>query len=137
MEIEEYLWIYSLRKKENWKMRRLLALLAFGVGLSLVGYVSAEPVATDTKMEKPLIKCSSCGAEFTSSAGIVDHVKSHPGHAAWKPEDENLLVRCTSCGVEFTSRVGVVDVYRPDPNKKTSDKPLIICSSCNSYEPKF
>ena len=121
-------------------MRRLLALLAFGVALSLTGYVVADPVATDTGTIKPLIKCSTCGSEFTSAAGIEEHVKSHPGHMALRPENENLLVKCSTCGVEFTSRVGVVDTYKPSPDmmaNTNSEKPLIICSSCNSYDRKW
>lgn len=114
-------------------MRRLLALMAFGVTLSLVGYVSAEPVTKDAGVVKPVIKCSTCGAEFTSSAGIEEHVKSHPGHMMMKSDNEGNLVKCSTCGVEFTSKAGVVDVYRPDPDK-ASGKPVILCSTCRSYD---
>jgi hypothetical protein len=31
---------------------------------------------------KPLIKCSTCGVEFTSQAGLEEHLKAHPEHKA-------------------------------------------------------
>jgi len=114
-------------------MRRLLALMAFGVTLSVVGYVSAEPAAKDAGVVKPVINCSTCGAEFTSSAGIEEHVKSHPGHMMMKSDNEGNLVKCSTCGVEFTSKAGVVDVYRPGI-AGASEKPIILCSTCSSYE---
>lgn len=114
-------------------MRRLLALMAFAVTLSLVGYVAAEPVAKDSGVVKPVIKCSTCGAEFTSSAGIVDHARSHPGHMMMGTGNEGNLVKCSTCGVEFTSRAGVVDVYRTGV-AGANEKPIILCSTCSSYE---
>lgn len=117
-------------------MRRLLALMAFAVTFSLVGYVAAEPVAKDSGVVKPVIKCSTCGAEFTSSAGIEDHARSYPGHMMMRSGTEGNLVKCSTCGVEFTSSAGIVDVHRPDP-AKMNDKPVIMCSTCRSYDRKW
>jgi len=114
-------------------MRKILALMAFGLSLSFAGYVAAEPVSEDAGTVKPVIKCSTCGAEFTSSAGIEDHARSHPRHMMMGMGNEGNLVKCSTCGVEFTSSAGVVDVHRPGKTG-ASEKPIILCSTCSSYE---
>ena len=114
-------------------MRKILALMAFGLSLSLVSYVAAEPVSKDTGAVKPVIKCSTCGAEFTSSAGIEDHARSHPGHMMRGAGFDGNLVKCSTCGVEFTSSAGVVDVHRPGVTG-ANEKPIILCSTCSRYE---
>jgi DNA-directed RNA polymerase subunit RPC12/RpoP len=45
---------------------------------------------------EPLIKCSTCGVEFTAQA-ITQHLQEHPDHQA------GPLIKCSTCGVEFTS----------------------------------
>jgi DNA-directed RNA polymerase subunit RPC12/RpoP len=87
-------------------MRRLLALVALGLTLSIGGNVMADQVADERVKAKNLIKCSTCGAEFTSAAGVEEHVRSHPGHKATLPK--GTLIKCSTCGVEFTDRAGVV-----------------------------
>jgi len=117
-------------------MRRLLALVVLGLSLSIGGNVMADQVANEHVKAKNLIKCSTCGVEFTLAAGVQDHVRSHPGHKASLPE--GALIKCSTCGVEFTGRAGVVDVSNAGPGKAESvsgkDTILIKCSTCKSIE---
>jgi ribosomal protein L32 len=117
-------------------MRRLLALVALGLSLSIGGNVMADQVADDHVKARNLIKCSTCGAEFTSAAGVEEHVRSHPGHKATLPK--GTLIKCSTCGVEFTDRAGVVEVSNPGPGKAESvsgkDTILIKCSTCKGIE---
>jgi DNA-directed RNA polymerase subunit RPC12/RpoP len=95
----------------------------------------ADQVANEHVKAKNLIKCSTCGAEFTLAAGVQDHVRSHPGHKASLPE--GALIKCSTCGVEFTDRAGVVDVSNAGPGKaeSVSGKAILIkCSTCKSIE---
>jgi DNA-directed RNA polymerase subunit RPC12/RpoP len=95
----------------------------------------ADQVADEHVKAKNLIKCSTCGAEFTSAAGVEEHVRSYPGHKASLPE--GTLIKCSTCGVEFTSRAGVVEVTNPGPGKaeSVSGKAILIkCSTCKSIE---
>ena len=115
---------------------RLLALVALGLTLSIGGNVMADQVADEHVKAKNLIKCSTCGAEFTLAAGVQEHVRSHPGHKASLPE--GALIKCSTCGVEFTNRVGTVEVSNPGSGKAESvsgkDTILIKCSTCKSIE---
>ncbi|MRR33609.1 hypothetical protein EG829_02775 [bacterium] len=118
--------------KEEKQMRRLLALAAFGAALSLFGYAAAETVPAETEAVKPLIKCSTCGVEFTSQAGLTDHVKAHPEHAA-ATESGKVLIKCSTCGTEFTSQAGVEEHIKSHPGHvmaPTSGKGLVKCSTC-------
>ena len=123
-------------KKGVLKMRRLLSLVAVGLVLCLFGFASSglamdEPVATKSEAAKPLIKCSTCGVEFTSQAGLEEHLKAHPEHVAATAKAEKPLIRCSTCGVEFTSSAGVQEHLKVYPTHKVeSTKPLIKCSTC-------
>jgi ribosomal protein L32 len=96
----------------------------------------ADQVADEQVKAKNLIKCSTCGVEFTLAAGVVEHVRSHPEHKASLPK--GALIKCSTCGVEFTDRAGVVDVINAGPGKAESvsgkDTILIKCSTCKSIE---
>ena len=111
-------------------MRRLVALAVFGAALSLFGYAAAETVPAETEAVKPLIKCSTCGVEFTSQAGLVDHYKAYPEHEGVKPESGKVLIRCSTCGAEFTSQAGVQEHIKTYPGHKIDTKPLVKCSTC-------
>ena len=50
---------------------RLVALVALGLTLSIGGNVMADQVADEQVKAKNLIKCSTCGVEFTLAAGVV------------------------------------------------------------------
>jgi DNA-directed RNA polymerase subunit RPC12/RpoP len=118
-------------------MRRFLTLIMYGVSLCLFGYLtigsaSANDVSVNSEAVKPLIKCSTCGVEFTSQAGLVEHLKSHPDHQA-APSDKPLI-KCSTCGVEFTSDAGVADHIKANPAHKVSAMGsaahIIKCSTC-------
>jgi DNA-directed RNA polymerase subunit RPC12/RpoP len=57
--------------------------------------------STTTGDSKVLIKCSTCGVEFTSNTAAGQHMKGHPGHEL--PTPAQPLIKCSTCGVEFTS----------------------------------
>ena len=95
-------------------MRKLLALIVLGSVLCLYGYAATETMAQQTESPKQFIKCSTCGAEFTSQAGFGEHEKSHPGHVA----DVKPLIKCATCGAEFTSQAGISDHIEANPGHK-------------------
>ncbi len=114
-------------------MRQILAILFLGSALALFGVVTtgAPSLAADTA--KPLIKCSTCGVEFTSQAAIEDHYAAHPEHMKAAPNQAaKPLIKCDTCGAEFTSKAGVEEHLKAHPTHKVAGaaKPLIKCSTC-------
>ncbi len=95
-------------------MRKLLALIVLGSALSLFGCATTEPPARKAESPRQSIRCTTCGAEFTSQAGIEDHLKTHPGHTA----DVKPLIKCATCGAEFTSPAGLADHVQANPGHK-------------------
>src|SRR6266498_4318768 len=92
------------------KMRRLIAMVVFASALSLYVCAMADTTIPKSEAAKPLIKCSTCGVEFTSQAGIQDHLKAHPDHmAAPVTEAVKPLIKCATCGALFTSQAGIED----------------------------
>ncbi len=118
-------------KQEVNTMRQLLAILLMGTALAIFGLVTTEVPSVAAETARPLIKCETCGAEFTSQAGLVDHLKANPSHkaAAMAPEAKPLI-KCSTCGVEFTSQAGMVDHLKAYPTHKQAAQPLIKCSTC-------
>jgi DNA-directed RNA polymerase subunit RPC12/RpoP len=142
-------------KQEEKTMRQFLAILSFGSALALFFVVSAavpsfadetagtkSEVATPaagSEVAKPLIKCSTCGVEFTTLKEEAEHLKAHPEHkmaplatqSSTKP-----LIKCSTCGVEFTSLKEAEEHLKAHPGHKLaaipgqSAKPLIKCSTC-------
>jgi len=95
-------------------MRRLLALIVFVSALSLGVYAIADTDTPQAENQKPLIKCATCGVEFTSKAGQEEHLKAHPDHKA----APSTLYKCETCGVEFTSQAGLEDHVKVSPGHK-------------------
>ena len=91
-------------------MRNLLAVILLGSALCLTGCATTDAPAQKTESAKQFIKCSTCGAEFTSQSGLVEHLKQHPDHQAAKP-----LIKCSTCGAEFTSQAGIEDHIKAHP----------------------
>ncbi len=96
-------------------MRKLLAIILLGSALSLTGCATTEAPAQKAESPKQFIKCATCGAEFTSSAGLTQHLKEHPDHKAVEP-----LVKCTTCGVEFTSMEEATDHVKVHPGHQVA-----------------
>jgi len=114
-------------------MSRLISVLLSGFVALLFGFAPVvmashehETVAGKTETVKPLIKCSTCGVEFTSSAGLAEHLKAYPEHKAATVEPAKPLIKCSTCGVEFTSYAGVDEHIKINPEHKA----LIKCSTC-------
>jgi len=98
------------------EMRKLLAVFLLGSALCLTGFATTDALAQATESAKQFIKCSTCGAEFTSSAGLNEHLKSHPDHkAATTAPDGKALIRCSTCGAEFTSQAGIEEHVQSHP----------------------
>jgi DNA-directed RNA polymerase subunit RPC12/RpoP len=93
-------------------MRKLLAMAVLGSVLCLYGCATTEAPAQKTASPKQFIKCATCGAEFTSQAGVEEHIKTHPGHVE---ADVKPLIRCATCGAEFTSQAGISDHIQANP----------------------
>jgi len=111
-------------------MRKILALIVFGAALSLVGTAAAEAVDPGTEAGKPLVKCSTCGTVFTDSAGLTDHLKTHPEHMAAKSGSDMPIIKCSTCGVEFTSKAGAQEHLKANPSHVLATSPLMKCSTC-------
>ncbi len=114
-------------------MRQILAILFLGSALVLFGVVTTGVPSLAAEQDKPLIKCSTCGVEFTSQAGLTDHYAAHPEHMKAAPsEAAKPLIKCSTCGVEFTSQAGMEEHVKAYPTHKAAGaaKPLIKCSTC-------
>ncbi len=67
-------------------MRRLIAIVLFASALSFFGCATTETAAPTAKpvttgeVAKPLIKCSTCGVEFTTLKDLQEHMKKFPEH---------------------------------------------------------
>ncbi|MRR55761.1 MAG: hypothetical protein EG822_14865 [Deltaproteobacteria bacterium] len=94
-------------------MRKLLAVIVLGSALCLTGCATTNAPADSAQSAKQFIKCSTCGAEFTSQAGLTEHLMAHPDHKA--VTDAKPLIKCATCGVEFTSQAGVQEHIQSHP----------------------
>jgi DNA-directed RNA polymerase subunit RPC12/RpoP len=95
------------------KMRKFLAVILVGSALCFTGCATTSAPAPEAASAKQFIKCSTCGAEFTSSAGLNEHLKQHPDHNA--ATDGKALIRCSTCGAEFTSQAGIEEHIQSHP----------------------
>lgn len=112
-------------------MRKLIMLVFSGVVLCLFGFANSglavdENVSAGQGTVKPLIKCSTCGVEFTSRAGLETHLKANPEHKAVTAEAAKPLIKCSTCGVEFTSAAGVEAHVNAQPEHHA----IIKCATC-------
>lgn len=87
------------------------------------GTITASPQTADSNI---LIKCSTCGVEFTSKSATDEHVMSHPGHDLTMPT--HPLIKCSTCGVEFTSQTDLKKHMHAHQDHKGA--PLVKCSTC-------
>jgi uncharacterized C2H2 Zn-finger protein len=111
-------------------MRRLLAALFIISALALPGLVSTGVPSYANESAKPLIKCDTCGVQFTSQAGLIDHLKANPDHkAAAAPDASKPLIKCSTCGTVFTAQAGLIDHLKAHPDHKAAT-PIIKCSTC-------
>jgi len=94
-------------------MRNLLAVILLGSALCITGCATTDAPAQKTESAKQFIKCSTCGAEFTSQAGLTEHIKQHPDHQA--AGDAKSLIKCATCGAEFTSQAGIEEHIKAHP----------------------
>jgi uncharacterized C2H2 Zn-finger protein len=95
------------------KMRKLLAVILVSTALCLTGCATTDAPAQKTESAKQFIKCTTCGAEFTSQAGLNEHLAVHPDHKA--ATDGKALIRCSTCGAEFTSQAGIEEHIQSHP----------------------
>ncbi len=64
-------------------MRKVIALITLALALSAIGCAcpmsaeKEEPAASGN-----IIKCATCGVEFTNPAGLEDHIRANPTHKA-------------------------------------------------------
>ena len=117
-------------------MRQLLTVFFLGSALALftisTGVPSLADETTAPKSEvatpvsqgaaaKPLIKCSTCGVEFTTLKEAEEHVKTHPEHKiAPMPTGQSAqpLIKCSTCGVEFTTLKEAEEHRKEHPEHK-------------------
>jgi DNA-directed RNA polymerase subunit RPC12/RpoP len=135
-------------------MRRFLTVFFLGSALALFciftsGIPSLADETTAPKSEiatpgtgvetaKPLIKCQTCGVEFTNIKELQEHLKAHPEHKIVPLAGQSVkpLIKCSTCGAEFTTLKEAQEHIKTHPEHKLapipgeSDKPLIKCSTC-------
>ncbi len=107
-------------------MRRLITLVVLCLPLFLFSVATAQtpapaeqPAQTTGGVAKPLIKCSTCGAEFTTLREVQEHLKAHPEHKLVAiGEVAKPLVKCSTCGVEFTTLKEVQEHLKVHPEHK-------------------
>lgn len=90
------------------------------------GFAGSLMAAHKTEDSDVLIKCSTCGVEFTSQAVGKEHSKAHPDHELTMPSQP--LIKCSTCGVEFTSQVA--HKKHLQANREHKGTQLIKCSTC-------
>lgn len=130
-------------REEN-KMRRLTALVVFSLSLLLTGLAMAETPMPAVQQGQatvqaatPLVRCSTCGVEFTTLKGLQEHLIAHPGHKI-VPAAGGVaapLVKCSTCGAEFTTISEIQEHLKAHPEHKLVSTggvaaPLVKCSTC-------
>jgi DNA-directed RNA polymerase subunit RPC12/RpoP len=75
---------------------------------------------TGGDVAKPLIKCSTCGVEFTTLKEAEEHLKTHPEHKLTSVSGESAkpLIKCSTCGVEFTTIKEAEEHLKTHPQHK-------------------
>jgi hypothetical protein len=58
--------------------------------------------------------------EFTSDAGVADHIKANPSHKVSAIGSAGHIIKCSTCGVEFTSREGMDEHLKTHPGHETA-----------------
>ncbi len=114
-----------------------LPLLMFGVAMAGTSMPVSEPAPT-AGAAKPLIKCSTCGVEFTTIKQLEEHLKAHPEHKVvpMAGSDTQPLIKCSTCGVEFTTLKEAQEHVQAHPEHKLAPaagsvtQPLIKCATC-------
>jgi DNA-directed RNA polymerase subunit RPC12/RpoP len=90
------------------------------------GFNTTLATASSSETQDGLIKCTTCGAEFTSIPLAEQHLKEQKNHEI--TESAQPLVKCSTCGVEFTSEAGLKKHLQT--KDQHPDTPLIKCSTC-------
>lgn len=127
-------------------MRRIITAVALALPMSLFClHVSAAPAlaaqpmaATGKHSPAPLVKCSTCGVEFTTINELQEHLKAHKDHKLEPIAQQSAapLVKCSTCGVEFTALTDAGNHVKTHPGHTLvsqtgqSTIPLVRCSTC-------
>ena len=78
-----------------------------------------QPAQATGEVSKNLIKCSTCGTEFTTLKELQEHLKAHPEHKVVPTgETAKPLIKCSTCGVEFTTLKEVQEHMKAHPEHK-------------------
>lgn len=107
-------------------MSRLLTLAILAATFTFFGFNGTPVASTHTEDASLLIKCSTCGVNFTSKAATGQHMKSHPEHKITTVT--HPLIKCSTCGVDFTSHVSLKKHLHDNPAHPRG--PLVKCSTC-------
>lgn len=107
-------------------MSRLIISALMFSAFVVFGFNTTLMAVDKTEDSRTLIKCSTCGVEFTSMSGAEQHVKAHEGHEV--AASEYPLIKCTTCGVEFTSQTSLKEHVQANPDHEGAL--LIKCSTC-------
>jgi len=126
-------------------MRRLVTLVVLCLPLLLFSLATAQtpmpteqPVQATGGVTKPLVKCSTCGVEFTTLKELQEHLKAHPEHKIVPlagGETAKPLIKCSTCGAEFTTIREVQEHLKAHPEHNLVAigevaQPLVKCSTC-------
>lgn len=104
-------------------MSRFLVLALLASTFVIFGFNGTLMAAPQTEDASILIKCSTCGVDFTSRSASEQHMKEHVVATPTHP-----LVKCSTCGVDFTSHVSLKEHLQVNPDHQKG--PLVKCSTC-------
>jgi DNA-directed RNA polymerase subunit RPC12/RpoP len=107
-------------------MSRLIILALLVSAFVVYDFNSTLMAAPQTEDSRILIKCSTCGVDFTSMPAAEQHTKDLPDHEV--AASAQPLIKCSTCGVDFTSQAGLKKHMQENPDHKGA--PLVKCSTC-------
>lgn len=107
-------------------MSRFLVLTILVSAFVAFGSAGTQIASAQTEDSSILIKCSTCGVDFTSKLAAEEHIKSHPEHKVTTPT--HPLIKCSTCGADFTSHAGLKDNLQTNPDHHKGS--LVKCSTC-------
>lgn len=107
-------------------MLRFLVLACLASTFAIFGFKGTLLAAPQTGDASILIKCSTCGVDFTSKSATEQHMKGLPEHKVTTPT--HPLIKCSTCGVDLTSHVSLKKHLQGNPDHQRG--PLVKCSTC-------
>lgn len=108
-------------------MTRLLVLALLMSTFFVFGHQATGMANSDNQAANVLIKCATCGVEFTTKVAAAQHAADNSNHQMVE-ESGNSVIKCSTCGVEFTSGTDLKQHLQQNPDHQ--GVALVKCSTC-------